>query len=463
MTNILLSIGLVAIFILISAVFVAAEMALVSLREGQVKALADRGSRGRRLVALHANPNLFLAAVQIGVTFTGFMSAALGERTLAGSLRKVLENAGFHGAVSDVLATVIITLIIAYFAIVVGELSPKRLALQRVESYALGLAPFLDRAARLMRPAVWVLGKSTNAVVRLFGGDPNQNRETITEEELRDLVAGHQSLTTDERKLIDEVFAASDRQLREVMIPRTEVEFLDAGMTVGKALRVVAASSYSRYPVVRSSYDDVVGFVHVRDLFNPDVRPTQRLGDIARDVALLPATLGVLPALSDMRRSHQHLAIVVDEYGGTAGIVTLEDLIEEVIGDIRDEYDTRTGVTGRLLSGEVEVDGLLNLDDFADETGIALPDGPYETAAGYMMAQVGRLPVVGDTVQVPGAVLTVTSLDGRRIARVRVMPDQDEAAVEAGDAVGAEETQADAGRGDPGGAAMDIPAEPRRG
>ena len=443
MTNILLSIALVAVFILISAVFVAAEMALVSLREGQVKALGERGSRGKRLAALHANPNLFLAAVQIGVTFTGFMSAALGERTLAGSLRKVLENAGLHGAISDVLATIIITVVIAYFAIVVGELSPKRLALQRVETYALGLAPFLDRMARLMRPAVWVLGKSTNAVVRLFGGDPNQNRETITEAELRDLVAGHESLTTDERRLIDEVFAASDRQLREVMIPRTEVEFLDASLTVGKALRTVAASSYSRYPVVRSSYDDVVGFVHVRDLFNPDVRPTQRLGDIAREVALLPATLGVLPALSDMRRSHQHLAIVVDEYGGTAGIVTLEDLIEEVIGDIRDEYDTRSGATGRLLSGEVDVDGLLNLDDFAEETGVALPDGPYETAAGYVMAKLRRLPVLGDTVPAPGAVLTVTGLDGRRVSQLRVVPDGADGADADGESGGDEMTETD--------------------
>jgi putative hemolysin len=432
--DILLSVALVAVFILISAVFVAAEMALVSLREGQVRALAERGSRGRRLSALHANPNLFLAAVQIGVTFTGFMSAALGERTLSVHLKNVLGRIGLAETWADILATVIITVIIAYFAIVVGELSPKRLALQRVEVYALALAPFLDRMARLMRPAVWVLGKSTNGVVRLLGGDPNQSRETISEEELRDLVAGHESLTSDERKLIDEVFAASDRQLREVMIPRTEVEFLDASMTVGKALRAVASSSYSRYPVVRSSYDDVVGFVHVRDLFNPDVRPTQRLGDIARDVALLPATLGVLPALSDMRRSHQHLAIVVDEYGGTAGIVTLEDLIEEVIGDIRDEYDIRTGATGRLLSGEVEVDGLLNLDDFADETGVALPDGPYETAAGYVMAQLSRLPVIGDTVPAPGAVLTVTALDGRRVSRLRVMPDtHDEAASDRGD------------------------------
>ncbi len=424
MRDILLSVGLVTVFILISAVFVAAEMALVSLREGQVKTLADQGSRGRRLAALHANPNLFLAAVQIGVTFTGFMSAALGERTLSVHLKNVLAHVGLAETWADILATVIITVIIAYFAIVVGELSPKRLALQRVEGYALALAPFLDRMARLMRPAVWVLGKSTNAVVRMLGGDPNQSRETISEEELRDLVAGHESLSQDERKLIDEVFAAADRQLREVMKPRTEVEFLDASLTVGKALRTVASSSYSRYPVVRSSYDDVVGFVHVRDLFNPDVRPTQRLGDIAREVALLPATLGVLPALSDMRRSHQHLAIVVDEYGGTAGIVTLEDLIEEVIGDIRDEYDTNAGAAGRLLTGEIEdVDGLLNLDDFAEETGVALPDGPYETAAGYVMAKLRRLPIVGDAVTVPGAVLTVTALEGRRVSRLRVMPD----------------------------------------
>ena len=435
MRDIAVAVALVALFIVIGGVFAAAEMALVTLREGQVRALADKGGRGRRVATLHADPNLFLAAVQIGVTTAGFLSAAFGERSLSGKLEATVISWGLDEAFADIIATVVITLIIAYFSIVFSELVPKRLALQRVEGYALALAPPLDRVARFMRPAVWLLGKSTDAIVRLLGGDPAQNRETITEEELRDLVAGHESLSTDERRLIDEVFAARDQQLREVMIPRTEVEFLDASMTVGKAIRAVGSSSYSRYPVVRSSFDDVVGFVHVRDLFNPEVRPTQRLGDIARPVALLPATLGVLPALSDMRRSQHHFAIIVDEYGGTAGIVTLEDLIEEVIGDIRDEYDVRTGAARRLLTGEVDVDGLLNLDDFADETGVALEDGPYETAAGYVMSRLGRMPVIGDRVTVPGAVMTVTALDGRRVSRLRVMPDAD------GDGIGDGDTE----------------------
>jgi putative hemolysin len=179
---------------------------------------------------------------------------------------------------------------------------------------------------------------------------------------------------------------------------------------------------YSRLPVYQNSYDDVIGFVHVRDLFAADRASAARVGDGVRPVAMLPGTKAVLPALSEMRREGHHLAIVVDEYGGTAGIVTLEDLIEEVIGDIRDEYDVGAPQARRLLTGEIEVDGLLNLDELEEETGLRLPDGPYETAAGFVMASLGHLPAAGESVQVEHARLTVTGLDGRRVSRIRVTP-----------------------------------------
>jgi putative hemolysin len=256
----------------------------------------------------------------------------------------------------------------------------------------------------------------------LLGGDPNINRERITEEELRDLVTAHEALTRDERALIDEVFQAGERQLREVMVPRTEVEFLDAGWSVTKAVSIASQLPHSRFPVVRGSHDEVVGFVHVRDLYGPSgaARRGLKVGDLARDVLLLPATKKVLPSLSEMRKGGHHLAVIVDEYGGTAGIVTLEDLIEELIGEIRDEYDIGDVEARRMRGGDVVVDGLLNLDEFAEVTGHELPDGPYETVAGCLMASLGRLPRIGDAVEVDSVRLKVSKMDGRRVARVRV-------------------------------------------
>ncbi len=423
MTDVLVSMGLILLLVLLGAVFVAGEIALVSLRESQVKGIADGGRRGQRVATLAATPNRFLAATQIGVTFAGFMSAAFGESRLSGHLQPHLVDLGLSAGLADVLALVLITLVISYVAIVVGELVPKRLGLQRAEGTALLLAPLLDGFATAVRPFIWLLSRSTDVVVRLLGADPGAKREAITEEELRGLVASHESLSKDERKLIDEVFAAGERQLREVMIPRTEVEFLDAGVTVARAAKVTSTAPHSRYPVVRGSQDDVIGFVHVRDLLVPTARArTLKVADVTRDVKLLPGTKMVLPSLSEMRREGHHIAVVVDEYGGTAGIVTLEDLIEEVIGDIRDEYDAPGDEPLRFPGGEVEADGLLNLDEVFEQTGLRLVEGPYETLAGFVMAALGHLPRTGEALETAGHRLEVTELDGRRVARVRVTP-----------------------------------------
>jgi putative hemolysin len=416
------AIVLVLVLIVVGGVFAGAEIALVSLREGQVRAMAERGRRGLRVVHLTSNPNRFLSAVQIGVTLAGFLSAAFGEAALASHLRPVLQDWGAPGGLANVVSIIVITIIISYVALVVGELAPKRLALQRAERVAWTMAPFLDRLASLSRPVIWLLSVSTNVVVRLLGGDPQASREQISEEELRDLVAGHESLGRDERKLIDDVFASGDRQLREVMVPRTEVSFLDASLPLTKAVRLVTDAPYSRFPVVRGSHDDVVGFVHVRDVLSLPAkqRSSVKVGDLAREVAMLPGSKRVLAAMSELRRGGHHMAVVVDEYGGTAGIVTLEDLIEEVVGEIYDEYDAASAAPRRLVGGEVEVDGLLNLEDFAEETGVLLDEGPYETVGGFVMARLGHLPRPGEAVEADGARVTVVALDGRRISRVRV-------------------------------------------
>ncbi|MEQ7126307.1 hemolysin family protein [Actinopolymorpha sp. B11F2] len=432
MNGVLANIGLALIFVLIGGVFAAAEMALVSLREGQVKTLAQRGRRGERVAQLTRDPNLFLSSVQIGVTLSGFLASAFAGANLSSDLAPVLRRIGVPGGASEPVALVLITVAVSYVSIVLGELAAKRLALQNAETFSMALGPFIHRVARLCRPIIWFLSKSTNVVVRLLGGDPNVGREQMSDEELRELVSAHETLGEEERAIVDEVFAAGSRQLREVMLPRTEVDFLDADIPVYKTVKMVSDRPHSRYPVMRGDADDVVGFVHVRDLLNPEVATRSvRVGDLAREVLLLPGTKRLLTALSEMRSTSQHLAIVLDEYGGTAGIVTLEDLVEELIGDIRDEYDTVAEASSRrLVSGDVEVEGRLGLDDFTDETGISVPDGPYETVAGFVIARLGHLPSVGEQVEFEGHLFTVIELDGRRVARLRFSPRPPDAAPE---------------------------------
>ncbi|WP_040338477.1 hemolysin family protein [Candidatus Blastococcus massiliensis] len=425
MSDVWLSIVMVVVFVMIGGVFAGAEIALVSLRESQVRGMAEAGRRGKSVQRLLSDPNQFLAAVQVGVTFAGFFSAAFGATKLSAPFADWLADRGLSSGLASTVALVLVTVAISYLSLVVGELTPKRLALQRAEGFALMVAAPLNAIAKLSRPIIWLLSKSTNGLVRLLGGDPKASGEAISQEELRDLVAAHESLSSDERRLIDEVFRAGEREVREVMTPRTEVGFLDASMTASRAAKQVAESNWSRFPVAGRDQDDVVGFVHVRDLFLPN-HPAGRaatVGDLARGVKRLPGTAGVLTALSEMRRENHHLAIVVDEYGGTDGIVTLEDLIEEVIGEIYDEYDAEVEPeAGVAPDAPREVDGLLNLDDFAEATGLRLPEGPYETAAGYVLAGLGRLPEVDDTIEVEGRAVTVVELDGRRIARLRVDP-----------------------------------------
>ena len=440
MSKVVLDVIVVLIIILIGGFFAGSEMALVSLREGQVKALAKRGRRGQRAARLAQDPARFFSAVQIGVTLATLVSGAYGAETLAGFLKSWLARE-YHlsPAWAGTIAFIVVTICITFFSLVLGELAPKRIALQRAPALALLAAPLLDRISVLARPVVWLLIKCTNLIVALLGGDPRLGRLAITEEELRDLVTGAQTLSQDERHIVGEVFDAGKRQIREVLVPRTEVVFLDAETQVAEAAAIVAGVPHSRLPVYQDTYDNVIGFVHVRDLFiiggdrgesgfhppraeqSPGVaKGSVPVRQISRPVKHLPISKTVLSSLSEMRRERAHLAIVVDEYGGTAGIVTLEDLVEELIGDITDEYDIEQNHATRLPAGDVEVDGLLNLDEFAEQTGLELPEGPYETAAGYVLAALGALPSVGDTVPVAGRTITVTELDGRRIARLRV-------------------------------------------
>ncbi len=419
-------ISLVALFIVIGGCFNAAEISMISLRESQVRYLAaNYGAKGRRLERLVADPNRFLAAVQIGVTVATMLSSAFGAATVSERVGKWLIGLGVDDGAAGPISLIGVTLIISFFSLVLGELTPKRLALQRRETIALFASAPLSVLARLFRPAVWLLGRSTDVMVRLLGGDPKATGDEITAEELQSLVAAHESLTSVERRMIADVFDAEDTHVRAVMVPRPEVDFLSASLTISRAARLALAHPHSRFPVIGRDADEVIGVVHIRALLVP-THPLGRaatVADIATPVAVVPGTKGVLDALHEMRSSGQHLAVVVDEYGGTDGIVTLEDLVEEIVGEmtvVGRAGDRRGSGIGQPAAKTGEVDGMLNLDDFHDATGLELPAGPYNTAAGFMMARLGRVPAEGDSVTVQGRMLTVASMDSRRITRIKV-------------------------------------------
>jgi len=421
-SSLLGDLGIVALLIALGGLFVAAEIALISLRDSQIKQIALKGKRGAKVAHLASNPNRLLGAVQICVTVSGFLSAALGAERLGEYVIPWLEDLGLSSSAARAVSLVGLTLVIAYFSLVFGELVPKRLALSRTEPIALLFAGLIDLIAKIFRPVIWLLSHSTNVVVRIFGIDPNEQRTAMSEEELLDLVAGHAALTDEERDIVEEVFNASERQIHEVMVPRTEVDFFDASLTVGKAINLAIDKAHSRYPVVRGSTDEVIGFIHVRDLLDTTLVSTGgKIQELVRNVMFLPGTKGVLPALTEMRNQRQHLAIVLDEYGGTDGIVTLEDLVECLIGDIRDEYDgDEEEISLETRTGDFEVDGLVSIEDLLDDSGIEIPEGPYETASGFVMHFLGRIPVTGDVVKVNGIRIAVLTMEGKRAGRLLI-------------------------------------------
>jgi putative hemolysin len=414
--------AVIAGLIVLASFFVAAEIALISLRDSQVREIATRGKRGARVAALAAHPNRLLAAVQIGVTVSGFLSAALGADQLGDYVIPWLESLGISNAWSTTISLLGVTLVIAYFSLVFGELVPKRVALFRAEEIAMATAGIINVVANIFRPLIWLLSKSTDIVLRAFGIDPKEARSQISEEELLDLVSGHAALSDEERDIVEEVFNASERQIHEVMVPRTEVDFMDVSLTVGKAIDLAVDKAHSRYPVIRGSSDEVIGFIHVRDLLDTSLATREtKIIELVRSIIFLPGTKGILPALSEMRKQGQHVAIVLDEYGGTDGIVTLEDLVECLIGDIRDEYDEdETDIAIESRTGDFEVDGLISIEDLVEQTNLEVPDGPYETASGFVMHHLGRIPKEHDVVVVDGVRITVLSMEGKRAGQLLI-------------------------------------------
>ena len=420
-----ISILIVLTLIVVGGIFVAAEIALISLRESQIKQIAGRGKRGARVAALTKHPNRFLAAAQVGITVCGFLSAALGAERLGQYVIPRLEELGISSSSSEILSIVGITLVIAYISLVFGELVPKRLALYKTEAIALASAATIDRIAIIFKPIIWLVSHSTDLVMKLFGINAKTPRTQISEAELMDLVSGHADLTKEEREIVTEVFKSSDRLIHEVMVPRPEVDFLDASLTITQARKIVVKLTHSRYPVVRGSSDDVIGFLHVRDLLDPKLDDAQlTIMEIVRNIMFLPMSTGVLQALTEMRSKRQHFAIVLDKNGGTNGIITLENLVECLIGQIQDEYDIHeTQPQSQPHSTGTEIDGKVLLTDLLASTGILLPAGPYETLSGFVTHYLGRIAQANDVIRINGARFTIISMSGKQVDQILLARD----------------------------------------
>ncbi len=428
MSSIATQLGLVAVLILLNAAFAGSEIALISLREGQLQRLEQRGARGRLLVSLARDPNRFLAAIQIGITLAVFLASATAAVALAEPLQEPL---GFLGRASRPVSIVVVTIVLAYLTLVFGELAPKRVAMQRAEGWGMVAARPLSLVAALFRPVIWLLAHSTNLAVRIMRGDPNQQREEVTDEELRDMVAAQTSYTPEQRNIISGAFEIAERRLREVLSPRNEVFTLESDLPCEDALRRLAASGHSRAPVIVGDLDQVVGVVHLRDLLDC----AGLVGPLAQFPIFFPESLGALEALHQMQERRVQLAIVLNEHGGTEGIITVEDLVEELVGEIWDESDSDVAGIERADDGSVVVPGSFPFHDL-DDIGVVLPEGDYSTVAGLVLDRLGRIPEApGDAVEVDGWHLEVLAVDRRAISRLRIrlldLEDEDEAVARA--------------------------------
>jgi putative hemolysin len=406
----------ILLLVLGNAVFVAAEYSLVTARRTRLEELAKRGNRRARVaLRLLDEPVRFISTVQVGITVFGILLGALGEPFL---------SRFFDDWVSRGVAFIFSFLILTYLSVVLGELVPKSIALQRAERLAVWLAVPLDWLGRLAYPLVWILQKSADRIARLFGVRPAPAGMTMhTEEDIRLIVAQTEEIQQAEEEMLYKVFDFADKEAHDVMVPRPEVVALSVDLPPQEALAAVIDSPYTRYPVYRGSLDDVLGILHVRDLFGALYdRGIENVSieDIVRPAYVVPETKDLASLLAEFRRQNQHLALVIDEYGAVQGIVTLEDLLEEIVGEIEDEYDLPDESIERLDEHRIRIHGTFSIDDFNEQFGTKLPQEDYHTIAGFVFGELGRAPERGDEVDYDGLRFKVDEVDGQRIERLEV-------------------------------------------
>jgi putative hemolysin len=416
MSEVWIQLVLVLVLVIINAAFAGTELAMVSLREGQLQRLEKRSGTGAVLARLARQPNQFLATIQIGITLAGFLASAAAAVSLAAPLEEPL---GFLGGAAGPVSVLVVTLALAYVTLVFGELAPKRIAMQKAERWGLVMARPLAFLSKLTRPVVWLLSHSTDIAVRLMGADPNLQREEVTEEELRDMVAGQETFTPEQRQIIDGAFEIAERTLDEILVPRQDVFVIDASWACGEALGRLAESGHSRAPVADGGkLDHVTGVVHMRQLL---ADADAQVATVAMEILVFPESARALTSLREMQTSRAQMALVVDEHGGAAGIVTVEDLVEELVGEIYDETDPDLISVVHEADGTMVLPGRFPIHDLPD-IGVELPEGDYATVAGLVLDLLGRIPEPGDEATIDAWKLEVRAMRGRAVTEIALIP-----------------------------------------
>ena len=432
--NLFLELLAVAALILLNAFFVAAEYGLVTSRRTRIVELEREGNRrAKTVLQVVSDPPRFIAAMQLGVTLTSLAIGALGEHALTRAFDPVMATA---------LAVTLAYLLLTFFHVVIGELVPKGVALGHSEATALALAAPVRAFFALFWPLIWVLQRATNLVLGLLGLEPpGGETEVHSEAELKMLLnvsTERGEIEPGEQDMLYKVFDFADKEASDVMVPRPEVVALSVDLPPEECLRAVMESPYTRYPVYRDSLDDIVGILHVRDLFGTLVDrglAAVEVEQLVRPAYVVPETKDLAALLTEFRRTNQHMAIVVDEYGGMEGIVTLEDLLEEIVGEIEDEFDLPDESVEQVDEDTIRIDGTFPIDDFNEQFRTELPAEDYHTVAGFVFGQLGRAAQEGDEVSHDGMVFRVEEVEGQRIDKLAVTFERRREERERGDAV----------------------------
>lgn len=422
--DIALSLFITCVLTLVNGYFSMSEMALSTAKKVLLDHEAEEGDkRAATAAGVIENPGDFLAAIQVAITLVGFASSAFAATSLSEPFGEFLVSVGLPAGVSRTVATVLITLILSYFSIVVGELVPKRIAMADAEGVSKMVAGPLKAFSAIAKPLVWLTAASANALATLLHIKDTDDRQNVSEDEIRYMVTDADELTEQEKSMIHEVIDLGDAVAREVMIPRVDVEAAEDTTTCTEVLAVMRRTGYSRLPIYHEDIDRVVGVAHIKDLIAPVLEEgagDTRVSRYMRKASFVPETKDIFPLLSEMQADHEQMVIVVDEYGGTAGVITIEDIVEEVVGEIEDEFDPDNRYINEVGSGVWLVDGRYSIDD-AIELGWPIEDNAeYETIAGFVLELADRLPRAGDSFQKEGYTFTVQSMRGRRLSMLRV-------------------------------------------
>ncbi|MFT8887395.1 MAG: hemolysin family protein [Ethanoligenens sp.] len=433
--SLVLQLLFIVVLILVNAFFAASEMAVVTANDQNIERLADGGNpKAKRLIQMLSQPSNFLASIQVGITFAGLLASAAASESFSNRIAQALSGVPLPASLIKAISVAIITLALSYFQLVLGELVPKRLAMHRADSVALHVTGVLHFVSVAFRPFVWMLAVSTNTITRLFGVSEQPEDRSVTEEQIRMMVdMGEEKGTIgeSEKEMINNVFEFDDRIAADIMTHRTDISAADITSKMDEVVSVALSEGYSRIPIYEDDLDNIVGVIYVKDLLRYVGKPLERAitpKDVMRPPLFVPETKKCRELFGVLTARKQHMAVVIDEYGGTAGIVTMEDLVESIVGDIQDEYDHEEEEFSVIDESNFFIEGTANLEEVGELLEVNLPEGEYDTIAGLIIDRIGHIPAPGEhpSVEIGDVTFTVEDVEDRRIEKVRAHKTQQE-------------------------------------